>query len=50
VEVENEAAAALSCELPSTLAPSVKLTVPVGDGAEVATPGVIVAESVTDPP
>jgi len=48
--VESEAAPALSRELPSTLAPSAKLTVPVGDGAVVAAPGVIVAESVTDPP
>ena len=48
--MENEAAPALSCELPSTFAPSAKLTVPVGDGAVVATPGVMVAASVTDPP
>ena len=49
-EVENEAAPALTCELPRILAPSAKLTLPLGAGAVVATPGVIVAANVTDPP
>ena len=50
VETERDATFALTCELPSVFVPSMKLTLPVGDGAVVATPGAIVAESVTAPP
>lgn len=50
MEVENEAAPALTWEVPSKVVPSMKVTLPVGDGAEVATWGTIVADNVTAPP
>ena len=50
VEVENDAASELTATFASTLAPSLKVTVPVGAGAVVDSAGVIVAVSVIDEP